>query len=155
MTKGLPYEIFMRHIIFQMTESGQLNKLLKKWSVPEHNCSPLHKEGKSLGLEKMISLFIISLIGISIGFIILIIEKICHDYQPIRNISIKELNKMKLQRSLLKLQETLNDNKVVLNPKSTLSILMEDIQFHNDLLKGDIKLTEEVHDEKTGEEIKN
>ena len=155
MTKGLPYVIFMRHIIFQMTESGQLNKLLKKWSVPEHNCSPLHKEGKSLGLEKMISLFIISFIGISIGFIILIFEKIFHDYQPIGNVSIKELNKMKLQRSLLKLQETLNDDKVVLNPKSTLSILMEDIQFHNDLLKADIKFTEGLHDEKNGGEIQN
>ena len=155
MTKGLPYGIFMRHIIFQMTETGQLNKLLKKWSVPEHNCSPLYKEGKSLGLEKMISLFIISVIGISIGFIILIIEKICHDYEPIRHVSIKESNKMKLQRSFLKLQEILNDDKVFLNLNSTMSSLMEDLQYHNDLLKGDIKFTEGVHDEKKGGEIKN
>ena len=153
MTKGLPYGIFMRHIIFQMIDTGQLNKLLKKWSVPEHNCSPLHIEGKSLGLEKMISLFIISLIGLSIGFIILIIEKLCHNYQPKRNVSIKELNKMKLQRSFLKFQESLNDDKVFV--ESTMRTLMEDMQFHNDLLKGDIKCTEGVHDEKNGGEIKN
>ena len=153
MTKGLPYGIFMRHIIFQMTETGQLNKLLKQWSVPEHNCSPLHKEGKSLGLEKMISLFIISVIGISIGFIILIIEKICHDYEPIRHVSIKELNKMKLQRSFLKFQESLNEDKVFLS--STMRTLMEDMQYHNDLLKGDSKFTEGIHDSKKGREIKN
>ena len=143
----------MRHIIFQMTEAGQLNKLLKKWSVPEPNCSPLHKEGKSLGLEKMISLFIIAMIGICFGFIILIIEKICHDYQPIKNVSIKESNKMKLQRLFLKLHESLNDDEVFL--KSTMSTLMEDMQYHNDLLKGTFNFTEVVHDEENGRGIKN
>ena len=75
-TKGLPYGIFMKHVIFQMKEAGQLNELQKKWSVQEPNCSPLDKEGKPLGLEKMISLFILSMIGICTGLIILFIEKI-------------------------------------------------------------------------------
>ena len=131
-TKGLPYGIFMKKIIFQMRENGQLNQLLKKWSVSEPNCSPLHKEGKPLSLEKMISLFIISIIGIFIGFIILIIEKIIHAYKPIQQNSIKESNKMKLQKLFLKLQKTLNDDEVFL--ESTMKTLDYEIQNHNSLL---------------------
>ena len=122
----------MRHIIFQMTEAGQLNKLLKKWSVPEPNCSPLHKEGKSLSLEKMISLYIISMIGIFIALITLIIEKAFHAYKPKRPASIEEANKMKLQRFFMKHQETLNDDKVFL--KTTMNTLIEEIQNQKALL---------------------
>ena len=98
-TKGLPYGIFMKQIIFEITENGQLNKLLKKWTMPKPNCKPIHKEGKPLSLEKMISLFIISMIGIFIAIIILIIEKIFHAYKH-RNIhvSIKE-TKQRLNRT--------------------------------------------------------
>ena len=115
-----------------MRENGQLNQLLKKWSVSEPNCNPLHKEGKPLSLEKMISLFIISIIGIFIGFIILIIEKIIHAYKPIQQNSIKESNKMKLQKLFLKLQKTLNDDEVFL--ESTMKTLDYEIQNHNSLL---------------------
>ena len=135
-TKGLPYGIFMKKIIFQMRENGQLNQLLKKWSVSEPNCNPLHKEGKPLSLEKMISLFIISIIGIFIGFIILIIEKIIHAYKPIQQNSIKESNKMKLQKLFLKLQKTLNDDEVFL--ESTMKTLDYEIQNHNSLLNDGI-----------------
>ena len=151
-TKGLPYAIFMKQVILQMTEAGQLNELLKKWSVPEPDCSSLDKEGKPLGWEKMISLFILSIIGICIGFIILIIEKICYAYKPIRQVSIKESNKMKLQKLFSKLQETLNDDEVFL--KSTMSTLIENMQHRNALLKDTIKLTEVVHDEKTCRVVK-
>ena len=122
----------MKQIIFQMTETGQLNQLLKKWNIPEPNCSPLHKEGKPLSLEKMISLFIISIIGIFIGLIILLIEKIFHAYKPMRQISIKESNKMKLQKLFLKLQKTLNDGEVF--HESTMMALDYEIQSHNALL---------------------
>ena len=138
MTKGLPYGIFMKHVIFQMRETGQLNKLQKKWSVPEPNCSPLHKEGKPLSLEKMISLFILSIIGIFIGLIIFIIEKLCYAYKPRRQ---QESNKMKLQKLFLKLQKTLNNDEVFLD--STMSTLIEDMQHHNTLLKDTIKFTKE------------
>ena len=134
-TKGLPYGIFMKQIIFEITENGQLNKLLKKWTMPKPNCKPIHKEGKPLSLEKMISLFIISMIGIFIALIILIIEKIFHSCNPKRPASIEEEeNKMKLQRFFMKLQETLslNDDEVFL--KSTMSILIEEIQNYNAIL---------------------
>ena len=143
-TKGLPYEIFMKKIIRQLKETGQLNQLLKKYSVSEPNCSPLYKEGKSLSLEKMISLFIISVIGILLGCIILITEKLCHIYKPMKNVSVKESNKMKLQRLFLKLQENLNDDEVFL--PSTMTTLIEDMQQHNILLKDNNNFTGVVRD---------
>ena len=97
-TKGLPYGIFMKQIIFEITENGQLNKLLKKWTVPKPDCSPIHKDGKPLSMEKIVSLFIISIIGTFSAIIILIIEKIFHAYKPRNHVSIKRKNNMKLQR---------------------------------------------------------
>ena len=152
--KGLPYGIFMKKIIYQMTETGQLNQLQKKWFAPEPNCSPLNKEVKSLSWEKMISLFIISIIGIFIALIILIIEKIFHSCNPKRPTSIEEEeNKMKLQRFFMKLQETLslNDDEVFL--KSTMSTLIEEIQNYNALLNEVILNTEEVENEGESEDL--
>ena len=128
-TKGLPYKIFMNQIIFQMRETGQLNQLLKKWNIPEPNCNPLHTEAKPLSFEKMISLFIISIIGILLGLIILITEKIIHASKPIQEIAIKESNKVKLQKLFLELQKTLNDGEVFL--ESTMMELDYEIQNYN------------------------
>ena len=85
--KGLPYGNFMKQIIFEITENGQLNKLLKKWTLPKPDCNPIHKDGKPLSIEKMISLFIISMIGIFIAINILIIEKIFHAYKSRDHVS--------------------------------------------------------------------
>ena len=131
-TKGLPYKIFMNQIIFQMRETGQLNQLLKKWNIPEPNCNPLHTEAKPLSFEKMISLFIISIIGILLGLIILITEKIIHASKPIEEISIKESNKVKLQKLFLELQNTLNDGEFFL--ESTMMELDHEIHNHNALI---------------------
>ena len=128
-TKGLPYKIFMNQIIFQMRETGQLNQLLKKWNTPEPNCNPLHTEAKPLSFEKMISLFILSIIGILLGLIILITEKIIHASKPMQKISIKESNKVKLQKLFLELQKTLNDGEVFL--ESTMMELDNEIQNYN------------------------
>ena len=131
-TKGLPYKIFMNQIIFQMRETGQLNQLLKKWNTPEPNCNPFHTEAKPLSLEKMISLFIISIIGVFIGLIILIIEKIIYASRPVQQISIKESNKLKLQKLFLELQKTLNDGEFFL--ESTMMELDHEIHNHNALV---------------------
>ena len=131
-TKGLPYKIFMNQIIFQMRETGQLNQLLKKWNTPETNCNPFHTEAKPLSLEKMISLFIISIIGVIIGLIILIIEKIIYASKPVQQISIKESNKLKLQKLFLELQKTLNDGEFFL--ESTMMELDHEIHNHNALV---------------------
>ena len=88
-TKGLPYGIFMKHIIVEMTENGQMNKIVKKWTMPKADCNPIQEEGSSLSLEKLISLFIISMIGIFFAIILLIIEKIFHAYKPRNHVSVK------------------------------------------------------------------
>ena len=131
-TKELAYGIFMKQIIFEIKENGQLNRLIKKWTVPKPDCRPLHKEGKPLSLEKIISLFIISMIGIFIAIIIIIIEKIFHAHKPRKHVSIKEANNMNLQRFFMKLQKKLNDEVFFL--ESPITKLLKEMQNHIDLL---------------------
>lgn len=134
-TKGSPYGIFMKHIIFEITENGQLNRLLTKWKVPKPDCKPIYKEGKPLGLEKMISLFIISIIGIFIAIITIIIENVFHAYKPRKqHVSIKEVNNMKLQRLFMKLQDNLNNDVFLHESPITMRTLIKEIRNHNDLL---------------------
>ena len=133
-TKGLPYGIFMKQIISEIMENGQLDKLIKKWTLPKPDCRPIQKEGKPLSLEKMISLFIISIIGIFIAIIIIIIENVFHAYKPMKRASIKESNNMKLQRLFMKLQNNLNDEDFSHEKPITMEKLIKEIQNHNDLL---------------------
>ena len=131
--KELAYGIFMKQIILEITENGQLNRLIKKWTVPKPDCRPLHKEGKPLSLEKMISLFIISITGIFIAIIIIIFENVFHAYKPRKHISIKEANNMKLQILFMKLQNNFNDDEFFHESPITKSTLIKEIQNHNDL----------------------
>ena len=108
-TKGLPHGIFMKHIIFEMTEKGQLNRLIKKWTLPKPDCRPIHKEGKPLGLEKMISLFMFSMIGMCFATIIIIIENIFHACKPKKHVSIEDVKTEKLQRLFIKFKNNLID----------------------------------------------
>ena len=133
-TKELAYGIFMKQIIFEIKENGQLNRLIKKWTVPKPDCRPLHKEGKPLSLEKIISLFIISMIGIFIAIIIIIIENVFHAYKPRKHVSIKEANNMKLQILFMKLQNNLNNDEVFHTLPITKRTLIKEIQNDNDLL---------------------
>ena len=134
-TKGLPYGIFMKQVIFEMKENGQLNKLLKKWAIPKPDCGPIQKEGTPISLEKIISLLIISMIGILLAIIIVIIENIilCV-YKPRKHVSIKEANNIKLQRLYMKLQNNLNDDEIFHEVPITMTTLLKEIQNHNDLL---------------------
>ena len=133
-TKGLPYRIFMKQAIFKMKENGQLNKLLKKWAIPKPDCGPIHKEGTPISVEKIISLLIISMIGIFIAIIIIAIENIFHAYKPRKHVSIKESNNRKLQRLYMKLQNNLNDDECFHESPITMRTLLKEIQNHNNLL---------------------
>ena len=139
-TKGLPYGIFMKKIISDITEQGQLHQLIRKYEVINPNCSPLHKEGKSLGLEKLISVFIIVLIGVSSALIILIFEKKFLTKQTGIHVSTKDANKMKLEKLLKNLQDTLNNDEDFLEStndeiflESTVKALTNKMQSHNDV----------------------
>ena len=134
-TKGLPYGIFMNQIIFEITENGQLNRLIKKWTLPKPDCRPIHKEGKPLGLEKMNSLFLCPIIGFSIAITTIIIENIYHAFKPWKHESIKEANNMNLQRFFMKLQKNLNDEMFFHeSPVTTMRTLLNEMQNHIDLI---------------------
>ena len=152
--KGSPYGMFMKQIIFEIKEKGLLKKLIKNWTVPSPDCRPIHKEGKPLGLEKMISLFIISIIGIFIAIIIIIIENIFHAYKPMNRISIKESNNMKLQRIFMKLQNNLNYEDFFNEKPITMRTLIKEIENHNDVLIDDFN-SRVIKDEETSGSIKN
>ena len=151
-TKGLPYGIFMKQIISEIMENGQLDKLIKKWTLPKPDCRPIQKEGKPLSLEKMISLFIISMIGIFIAIITMITEKIFYEYKPKKQVSIKEANNMKLQRLFLKLQNILSNHEFF--HESTMKELIKETQNHNDLLIDtfDIEVVEDEFEENQNSE---
>ena len=82
----------------------------------------------------MISLFIISMIGMFVGIIIIIIENIFHAYKPRKHVSIKEANNMKLQRFFMKLQINLCNDEFFHQSPITMKTLIKEIQNHNDLL---------------------
>ena len=146
-TKGLQYRIFMNQIIFEITENGQLNRLIKKWTLPKPDCRPIHKEGKPLGLEKMNSLFLFSIFGILIAIITIIIENLYHSHKPRKHVSIKEANNMNLQRFFMKLQKNLNDE-IFLHesPVTTMRTLLNEMQNHIDLIT-DVEEKEKVEKE--------
>ena len=64
----------MKTVLFEITEKGQLDKILRKWQPPKPDCSPLIKTGKPMKFEKLISLFFIILIGIILALIMLLLE---------------------------------------------------------------------------------
>ena len=96
----------------------------------------------------MISLFIISIIGIFIAIIIIIIENVFHAYKPMKRASIKESNNMKLQRIFMKLQNNLNDEDFSHEKPITMKKLIKEIQNHNDLLIDDFN-TRVIEDEES------
>ena len=74
-TRGLPYGIFMKQVIFDMTEKGQLHQIITKWErLTKPDCEPLIRKGKPLSFEKLVSLFIVPIIGFLLAISILILE---------------------------------------------------------------------------------
>ena len=75
MTSGLPYGIFMKQVIFDITNSGQLNQINTKWNrLTQRDCTPLIRKGKPLSIEKLISLFFIPVLGFLLALIIAFFE---------------------------------------------------------------------------------
>ena len=75
MTQGLPYEIFMRQLVFEMTERGQLNQVLKKWEEAKPDCGAILRSGSPLSWQKLITVFVIVKMGIILSLATLFIEK--------------------------------------------------------------------------------
>ena len=66
----------MKKVITEISEKGQLNKLQQQWITPHPYCGELDENDTPLSLQKLLSLFIICIFGISIALVTLFIEKI-------------------------------------------------------------------------------
>ena len=136
MTKGLPYEIFMRHLIFEMTEKGQLSQILKKWENPKLDCGAIHKRGNPLSWQKLITLFIIVIIGISFAFATLCIEKMYHKFifvnSPAYCLTVKKANKIRLQNIFNKMKSNLKNCSTI--EQLTIGQLYQEMENYNSLL---------------------
>ena len=73
--KKSPYTIFMKQLIFDMTQSGPLNLINKRWSVEKPICK-LSSEVGPLAPEKIITAFFAMVSGMIVSLIIMILEKI-------------------------------------------------------------------------------
>ena len=73
-TKGLPYGIFMKHVIYDITEKGHLFQMKKHWKTMKPDCTPLINTGKPLSMEKLSTAFIIILSGIALALVSLLLE---------------------------------------------------------------------------------
>ena len=140
MTKGLPYEIFMKQIIFEITERGHLHQLHQKWELPRPDCGKLQRSGNPLSWQKLISVFIIVIIGIFTAFVLLFIEKLIHylaqnsvvNSKKCPNNSVKEANKIKLQNFFNNIMTNVNTDHII--QYSTMRALHRELQNYNTLL---------------------
>ena len=135
-TKGLPYGLFMKQIIFEIIEDGRLDQLQNKWKALPPNCDT-SQNGKSLGLEKLISTFIITLIGIINAIIILFVEKIFYACCAERktHVSITKANEKKLEAFFKKFLSNLKKDEIFLkSPNITMNSLIMEMKNHNVLL---------------------
>ena len=81
-TKGLPYGLFMKHVILDMTQKGQLHRINTKWDkLTQRDCKPLVQKGKPLSIEKLSSLFFIPLFGFLLTIISLLLEYVLSFFQ--------------------------------------------------------------------------
>ena len=76
-TKGLPYGLFMKHAMFDMTQRGQLHRIITKWEkLTQRDCKPLYRKGNPLSIEKLCSLFFIPCFGILLAISSLLVENV-------------------------------------------------------------------------------
>ena len=135
MTKGLPYEIFMRQLIFEMTERGQLNQVLKKWEKAKPDCGTILRSGNPLSWQKLITVFMIVKMGILIALAILFIEKMYHTflYKNLpHHLAIQEANMIKLQHFIVRIESNLKNDSLI--EHSTIKTLDQEIKNYNSLL---------------------
>ena len=137
-TKGLPYEMFMKKVIREISEKGQLHKLRQQWITPHPYCGELNENVTPLSLQKLLSLFIICIIGISIALVTLFIEKIFVALQlnvekPSHESIKKKENKIKLGKFLNEIKVTL-ENDCVMIQETTVTALNQEIENYNKMI---------------------
>ena len=130
--------MFMKKVITEISEKGQLNKLQQQWITPHPYCGELDENVTPLSLQKLLSLFIICIFGISIALVTLFIEKIFTSLQVnVKNQSqesiIKNANKIKLEKFLNEIKLTL-ENDCIKIQETTVIALNQEIENYNKML---------------------
>ena len=130
--------MFMQKVITEISEKGQLNKLQQQWITPHPYCGELDENVTPLSLQKLLSLFIICIFGISIALVTLFIEKIFTYLQVnVKNQSqesiIKNAIKIKLEKFLNEIKLTL-ENDCIKIQETTVIALNQEIENHNKML---------------------
>ena len=130
--------MFMKKVIIEISEKGQLNKLQQQWITPHPYCGELDENDTPLSLQKLLSLFIICIFGISIALVTLFIEKIFTSLQVnVKNQSQesikKNANKIKLEKFLNEIKMTL-ENDCIKIQETTVIALNQEIENYNKML---------------------
>ena len=130
--------MFMKKVITEISEKGQLNKLQQQWITPHPYCGELDENVTPLSLQKLLSLFIICIFGISIALVTLFIEKIFTYLQVnVKNQSQestkKNANKIKLEKFLNEIKMTL-ENDCIKIQETTVIALNQEIEHYNKML---------------------
>ena len=130
--------MFMKKVITEISEKGQLNKLQQQWITPHPYCGELDENDTPLSLQKLLSLFIICIFGISIALVTLFIEKIFTYLQVnVKNQSQesikKNANKIKLEKFLNEIKLTL-ENDCIKIQETTVIALNQEIENYNKML---------------------
>ena len=131
--------MFMKKVITEISEKGQLNKLQQQWITPHPYCGELDENVTPLSLQKLLSLFIICIFGISIALVTLFIEKIFTYLQVnVKNQSQesikKNANKIKLEKFLNEIKLTL-ENDCIKIQETTVIALNQEIENYNKMLQ--------------------
>ena len=130
--------MFMKKVITEISEKGQLNKLQQQWITPHPYCGELDENVTPLSLQKLLSLFIICIFGISIALVTLFIEKIFTSLQVnVKNQSQESIktnaNKIKLEKFLNEIKMTL-ENDCIKIQETTVIALNQEIENYNKML---------------------
>ena len=110
MKKGSQFTQFIAHELRKITEFGIRNALSKRHVIPQPNCKPLQKKGKSLGMEKFASLFALYSVGIVISLIVLVIEVILKVSKSLSPSVQKDEEVLSLETFQIELQNLVANN---------------------------------------------
>ena len=128
----------MKKVITEISEKGQLNKLQQQWITPHPYCGELDENVTPLSLQKLLSLFIICIFGISIALVTLFIEKIFTSLQV--NVNNQSQESIKTNANKIKLEKFLNEIKMTLEndcikiQETTVIALNQEIENYNKML---------------------
>ena len=124
LVKNSPYSMFFQKSLLKLNENGKLFKISKRWESMRPNCNPLVRKGNPLSLEKLISIFMILLLGIICALFVMLIEQ-CKYFKADSNVNrpAKSVDFQRLKLACEEIENCLNKKKDV---APGLLILLED-----------------------------